>query len=98
MPLQLRKQENTSLISNTSAQAQTTQERSEEAWQLYQLGVQQYNQGQFGEALKTFEQVLGIVREIGDRQGEGKTLNNIGYVYDNLGQYAQALKYYQQAL
>ena len=97
-PWQLRTQENTSLISNTSAQAQTTQDRSEEALRLYQLGVQQYNQGQFREALKTFEQVLRIVRAIGDRQGEGTNLNNIGLVYYRLGQYTQALKYYQQAL
>lgn len=69
-PLKFTARENTSLslIKDASAQAQTTQERSEEAVQLYQLGVQQYEKGQFREALKTFEQVLGITRAIGDHQ------------------------------
>ncbi len=39
-----------------------------------------------------------IRREIGDRAGEGITLNNIGAVYDHQGQYDQALNQYQQAL
>ncbi len=80
------------------AQAQTIEQRNNEAVRLYQVGVQQLNQGQFREALETFEQVLVIVREIGNRQVEGVTLNNIGLVYNNLGQYPQALEFYQQAL
>ena len=43
--------------------AQTAQE----AEQLYQLGVQQFNQGQFQQAFATFEQVLQLFRERGDR-------------------------------
>ena len=39
-----------------------------------------------------------ISREIGDRPGEGVTLNNIGAVYDSLGQYSEALDYYDQSL
>jgi CHAT domain-containing protein/Tfp pilus assembly protein PilF len=35
---------------------------------------------------------------VGDRAGEGRTLNNIGLVYDRLGQYEKALGYYQQSL
>jgi CHAT domain-containing protein/Tfp pilus assembly protein PilF len=81
-----------------AAQAQTNQERNEEGLQLNQLGLQQLNQGEFPEALKTFEQVLVIFRAIGNRQGEGTALNNIGAVYNNLGQYPKTLDYYQQAL
>jgi len=81
-----------------SAQAQTTQERNAEAWRLYQVGEEQYKQSQFREALETFQEVLVIVREIGQRKGEGTTLYYIGLVYDKLGQYAKALEFYTQAL
>ncbi|MEA5464586.1 CHAT domain-containing protein [Leptothoe sp. PORK10 BA2] len=50
------------------------------------------------ESLAKLEQALLLYQEIGDRSGEGTTLNNIGLVYDNLGQYPQALDYYNQAL
>jgi CHAT domain-containing protein/Flp pilus assembly protein TadD len=80
------------------AQAQTREERNGEALRLLQAGVQQLNQGQFREALETFQTVLVIFREIGVRQGEGVTLLFIGKVYNNQGEYPQALEYYQQAL
>ncbi|MBD1893156.1 tetratricopeptide repeat protein [Coleofasciculus sp. FACHB-129] len=80
------------------AQVQTRDQRTDEAVRLYQVGVQQLNQGQFQEALETFQTVLGIVREIGERSGEGATLNSLGLVYRDLGQYPQALEYLQQAL
>ncbi|MEQ9234165.1 CHAT domain-containing protein [Coleofasciculus sp. E2-BRE-01] len=80
------------------AQAQTREERNDEAFRLYQVGVQQYQQGQFREALETFQTAFVIFRETGERQGEGATLNYIGAVYLNLGQYPQALEYFQQAL
>jgi tetratricopeptide (TPR) repeat protein len=54
--------------------------------------------GQKQEALKYYEQALRIRREVGDRGGEGTTLNNLGGVYDDLGQKQEALKYYEQAL
>jgi CHAT domain-containing protein len=38
------------------------------------------------------------MKDVGDKAGEGTTLNNIGEVYNSLGQYPQALKYYSQAL
>ena len=42
--------------------------------------------------------VMVIRREVGDRAGEGTTLNNIGGVYHDQSQYDQALNQYQQAL
>ena len=45
-----------------------------------------------------YQQALVIHREVGDRSGEGTTLNNIGTIYDNLGQQDEALDTYQQAL
>jgi len=91
------------LIGSTSidivlAQTPTTENRQAEADRLYKEATEQYNRGQFKEALETFQKVLLIRREIGDRSGEGTTLNNIGLVYSNLGQYPKALEFYQQAL
>ncbi len=83
---------------SASAQAQTTQERNAKAKRLYQVGVHQYKQSQFREALETFQQVLVIFGEIGERKGEGATLDYIGSVYRNLGQYPKALEFYTQAL
>jgi CHAT domain-containing protein/Tfp pilus assembly protein PilF len=48
--------------------------------------------------LEFYQQALAISKEIGDKAGEGTTLNNIGAVYDSLGQYPKALEFYQQAL
>lgn len=85
-------------IVNASAQAQTPQNRKDEADRLYGLGTQQLNKGQYREALQPLEQALGIYRAIGDHKGESLALNNIGRVYSNRGDNTQALKYYEQAL
>ena len=90
--------ENHLKVAGLIAQAQTTQGRKAEALQLFRQGKQQIYRGQFREALQTFQQVLVIVREIGEQQGEGATLNNIGLVYRTQGQYGKALDFYQQAL
>ena len=44
------------------------------------------------------QQALAIDKQIGNKAGEGTTLNNIGGVYFNLGEYAKALDYLQQSL
>jgi len=80
------------------AQAQTTQDREAEARQLLQKGNQQYRQALLKEALETFQQGLGIYKQIGDKAGEAETLNHIGEVYSQLSQYSEALKVLQQAL
>ncbi len=85
-------------ISAASAQVQMTQSPREEALRLNRGGLEPLNAGQFREALQTFQQVLGRVRAIGERQGEEAALNNIGLAYNNLGEYAQALQYFEQAL
>ncbi len=55
-------------------------------------------QGQYDQALNQYRQALVIRREVGDRAGEGTTLNYIGGIHDSQGQYDQALNQYQQAL
>ena len=47
--------------------------------------------GQKQEALQYYQQALGITREVGDRGGEGATLNNLGLAYNALGQKQEAL-------
>lgn len=79
-------------------QLQTAQNRKTQADQLFQQGNEQYDRSQLQKALEIYQQVLAIRREIGDRAGVGKTLNNIGRIYNDLAEYAQALEFYQQAL
>ena len=54
--------------------------------------------GQYQEALNFYQQSLAIEREIGDRNGEAGSLNNLGNVYRLLGQCQEALNFYQQSL
>ena len=61
-------------------------------------GFTAYNKGNYQLALNYLQQALVIAQEIGDRESEGNTLNNIGEVYNAQGNYKQAVNYHQQAL
>jgi CHAT domain-containing protein/Tfp pilus assembly protein PilF len=80
------------------AQAQTTQDRKAEGDRLFQTGIEQFHKGQLKQALETYQQVLGIRRELGNSLQEAETLNQLGEVYNGLSQYAQAQEVLQQAL
>ncbi len=56
------------------------------------------NLSEYDEALPCLEQSLAISREIGDRAGEGATLNNISTTAHARGDYATALGYLEQSL
>lgn len=71
---------------NFSAIAQTVEELKEEASRLWNLGLEQYNRSQFQNVLQSWEQALEIYRQLGDKAGEGRTLNNLGTVYNSLGE------------
>ncbi|RAM50079.1 MAG: hypothetical protein C6Y22_18630, partial [Hapalosiphonaceae cyanobacterium JJU2] len=43
-------------------------------------------------------QSLTIKKTIGDKQGEGNSLNNLGLAYKNLGEYKRAIDYHNQSL
>lgn len=79
------------------AQTQTNQQRRTTAERLYQQGIQQLNRKQLQAALRTFQQVLTIRRQIGDRKGEQQALYRISNVYQQLGQKKQAENYLRQA-
>ena len=54
--------------------------------------------GQVEKAIGYHEQALVILREIGDRRGEGAALGNLGLAYADLGQVEKAIGYYEQQL
>jgi tetratricopeptide (TPR) repeat protein len=81
-----------------SVQAQANETQKAEADRLLEQGIQQLETSQFREALQSWEAALKIYREIGDRNGEARSLNNLGSAYDFLGQYPKAIEYYQQSL
>ncbi|MBD2606107.1 tetratricopeptide repeat protein [Scytonema hofmannii FACHB-248] len=65
---------------------------------LTSLGNTYNSLAQYQKAIDYHQQSLGIVREIGDRNGEAACLNNLGSVYNFLGQYQIAIDYNQQSV
>ncbi len=87
------------LVENLQSASQNQNNpRKAEADRLLQQGIQQLDTSQFREALQSWQQALEIYREIGNRYGEGSSLNNLGIAYRNLGQYQKAIEYHQQSL
>ncbi len=54
--------------------------------------------GEYAQAEQFFRQSLEIRRQLGDKAGEGSTLNGLGSVYSLLGEYAQAEQFFRQSL
>ena len=69
-----------------------------EAARLLQKGIGQYRNGQYTEALQTYQQVLALARATLDKALVGETLHRIGAVYNNLDNYPQALQFFEQSL
>ncbi len=63
-----------------------------------QLGIIGVSVGDYGRALGYLEQSLKIQQEIGDRSGEGATLNNLATLAHSQGDYGRALGYLEQSL
>ena len=64
----------------------------------FALGHALQKDNQLAEALHHYQKALIISREIGDRAGEGTTLNNISQVYDAWGRNDEALKTLEESL
>ncbi len=62
-----------------------------------QLGLLYDSIGAYGHALTYLQQSLAIHKAIGDKSGEGTTLNNISQIYDARGDLTTALTYLQQS-
>ncbi|MBF2063152.1 MAG: tetratricopeptide repeat protein [Calothrix sp. C42_A2020_038] len=84
-------------VNQTSAQAVNSSLQNQ-ANKLYQQGIQQYRRGDYKQALSTYQEVLKIRCQIGDKVGEGQVLNEMGLVYNSLVQNQKALEVLQQAL
>ncbi|AFY85205.1 CHAT domain-containing protein [Oscillatoria acuminata] len=69
-----------------------------EAERLLNLGFQQYNRSQFRDAVESLEKALEIYRQLENKAGEGRILNNLGNIYLSLGEYPQAEQYFRQSL
>jgi len=65
---------------------------------LGQTGKLHLHLGDFKNALPYMKQSLTIMQQIGDKAGEGATLNNISQIYDAQGDYETALAYLKQSL
>ncbi len=65
---------------------------------LGQTGKQYLHLGNFQTALGYLEQSLKISQAIGDKSGEGTTLNNISQIFKARGDYETALGYLEQSL
>ncbi|MFB2969173.1 tetratricopeptide repeat protein [Aerosakkonema sp. BLCC-F183] len=87
---------------DAKAQAPTTEQQRAllraNADKLFVQGDEILRQGQWQKALETFQQVLAIRSQLGDRSGAADTLIKIGDIYDRLSRVQMARNYYQQAL
>ncbi|BBD63358.1 TPR repeat-containing protein (plasmid) [Nostoc sp. HK-01] len=85
------------------AQSKSRFGQVEAGLKIIDLARQQYEQGKYQESLKSLQQALMIVKEIGEDTEEGQLLKSLtllafGSVYQMLGEYSLALDSFQQAL
>jgi tetratricopeptide (TPR) repeat protein len=65
---------------------------------LTDMARSQKMDGQLEAALSSLQHALTVYREIGNKEGEGTTLNNISLIYDARSDYKTALKYLKESL
>ncbi len=65
---------------------------------LNRLGLLHKHSGVLDKALQHYEKSLSLRHKIGDRAGEGTTLNNISQVFKARGDYGKALEYLEKSL
>ncbi|WP_228050429.1 hypothetical protein [Tychonema sp. LEGE 06208] len=68
-----RAQASGSLRDSFASLAQATDPKTP-ADKLFETGVKQHREGLFREAIQTFEQVLAIRKQLGDKRGIGETV------------------------
>ncbi|BAZ40686.1 TPR repeat-containing protein [Calothrix sp. NIES-4101] len=90
---------NLPILSNTpKVLAQTIDARKNQADQLLEQGIDQFQRGNLKAALLSYEKALQIYRQIKDRTGEAQALGNLGNAYYILGDYRKAIDFHQQGL
>ncbi|MBD1804244.1 tetratricopeptide repeat protein [Microcoleus sp. FACHB-SPT15] len=78
--------------------AQTSENPETEAEKYLAQGVEQLDANQFEAAFESFQQVLAIQRQKGERFGEAIALNNLGIVHYYQGEYEQAIAFQQESM
>ena len=77
--------------------ARRTGDRAAQADELRHC-VTDFRQGRYEQASGKLRQALAIYRDLGDRLGQGRTLNNLGHVLRQQGNYQEAIDQHQQGL
>ena len=80
------------------AQIILTQNSKAEANKLFQQAEQQFRLAECPKALQTYQQVLEIRRQLGDKAEIAQALNKLGEVYSCSSKYPEALKVLEEAL
>jgi len=86
------------LLTRWLPEIRNSPDKKTQAEALGQTGKLNLHLGMFKEALPYLQQSLDIMRQIGDKAGEGTTLNNMATTAHAQGDYATALTYLQQSL
>jgi CHAT domain-containing protein/Tfp pilus assembly protein PilF len=86
------------VIMTEGAIAQTNMPVQSEADRLESLGKQQQQQALYSEARETFQKLVKLRREMGDRAGEAEATGQLAKVYGAMGLGYQELESYQTAL
>jgi tetratricopeptide (TPR) repeat protein len=85
-------------LADTEKSLSTQVNLKAEAYQLYQRGNKQYQDGHLEDVIQLWQQALKIYQEIRAYSGEAEILGNLGCVYHDLGNYDKAIEYYEQSL
>jgi tetratricopeptide (TPR) repeat protein/CHAT domain-containing protein len=86
------------LLARWLPQVINSRDKKMQAEALGQTGKLHFHLGNFKEAMPYFQQSLAIRQQIGDKAGEGTTLNNISQIFKAQGDYETALTYLKQSL
>ena len=54
--------------------------------------------GKLDQAVQCHKKSLSILKEVGDKAGEGRSYGNLGNVYYSLGDFQQAIEYHEKHL
>lgn len=80
-----------------SALAQTSAQDANSTEQLVQQGVDQYQQGNYAEAITTWQTALGQYQGKADLPKQAIVLENLARAYQTTGQFSQAISTWEQA-
>ena len=73
-------------------------EHYDEALSLNNIGITFYTQGLYDEAIRAYERVLPLYKELGETPRLAQVLTNIALVEFELGRLSDAIPHYEQAL